>query len=76
LLIWMTRHAAKPLGERLGIAVLASGTDFRTPPQGIPRCISPFDLGFIAHALLNLTAWTIVGFVGEYKAKKVFTLGE
>ena len=45
LLVWMSFHAAKPLSESLGIAMLAARTDFRAATDGIPGGIGPFDLG-------------------------------
>jgi len=47
----MPLHPAKPLGKRLGIAVLAAGADFRAAPDGVPGGVGPFDLG-VARPLL------------------------
>jgi hypothetical protein len=45
LLIRMAFDAAEPLGERLGIAVLATGTNLGAAANWVPGSVSPFDLG-------------------------------
>ena len=55
LLIRMSRQAAKALGERGRIAVLAARADLHAAPNRIPGGIRPFDLGGGAHeATLSL----------------------
>ena len=41
----MAFDAAEPLGERLGIAVLATGTNLGAAANWVPGSVSPFDLG-------------------------------
>ena len=50
LLVRMPGHAPEPLGERLGVAVVAAGRDLGAAADGIPRRVGPFDLGVLAHA--------------------------
>ena|SRR5215831_8185272 len=45
LLIGMTLNTTEPLSKDLSVAVLASGADFRTATNRIPRCIRPLDMG-------------------------------
>src|SRR5690606_8252522 len=42
-------NAAKPLGECLGITVLAAGADLRTPADRVPGGVRPLDPGAVAH---------------------------
>jgi hypothetical protein len=60
LLVGMAWHAAPALGEPLGIAIVAAGTDPGASSNRIPRRIGPFDRGALRHIsaplylLLNL----------------------
>src|SRR5271157_1890839 len=49
LLIGMPCHSTEPLGERLGVAMSAARTDLGTPTNGVPSCVSPFNLRAVAH---------------------------
>jgi hypothetical protein len=49
LFIRMTLDPAKPLRESLGVAVLASGADFRAAADGIPGGVGPFDVRIQGH---------------------------
>jgi hypothetical protein len=51
----MRRNTAKALGERFGVTVLATRTDFRATPDGVPRGIGPFDFGVGAYRLMVFT---------------------
>ena len=44
LLIRMPFDSAKPLRKRLGIAMLAAGTDLRAAANRIPGRVGPFDV--------------------------------
>ena len=52
----MSSDAAKALGKGLGIAVLASGTDFGAAADGIPSGVRPFDIGGEAQVLTILSS--------------------
>jgi len=43
LFVGMAFHSAEPLRKRLGIAVLAAGTDLGATPNGIPGRVCPLD---------------------------------
>jgi len=50
LLVRMIRYTAKPLRERLGIAVGASRTDLVATSDGVPGGVCPLDLAAVGHA--------------------------
>jgi hypothetical protein len=50
----MSFDPAKPLGESLGVAVFASGTDFRAAADWVPGGVSPFDRGVLTHSFVVL----------------------
>ncbi len=41
----MAFYSAEALGKRLGIAMLAAGTDFGAAADGVPGGVGPFDVG-------------------------------
>ena len=49
LLVRMAWHAAEPLGERLGVAVLAAGADLRAAADRVPRRVGPLDFRVLSH---------------------------
>ena len=49
LLVGVAGNPAPSLCERLRVAVLAAGTHLRAAPDGVPRCVSPFDLASVTH---------------------------
>ena len=53
----MARHAAEPLGERLGVAVSAAGADLRAAPDGVPGRVRPLDRGRLCHRIFVSVAW-------------------
>src|SRR5271157_837760 len=74
-LIGMPRHTPESFGERLGVAMSASRTDLGTPTNGVPSCVSPFDLRAVAHwsnsgcncstALAHPASWGTSRFVSQ-----------
>ena len=58
----MAGHAAKSLGERLGVAVRTARADFGAAADGIPRRVGPFDLGVGAHSVSPLLTYILVDF--------------
>ena len=44
LLVRMSGDAPEPLGERLGVAMGASGADLGAAPDGVPGGVRPFDV--------------------------------
>src|SRR5207245_2330220 len=54
LFIWVTRDAAKPLGEGLRVTVRTARADLRAPRDRIPSRVGPFDPTLEGHAL---TQW-------------------
>jgi hypothetical protein len=48
LLIGMAWYATKAFSEGLGVAMLATRTDFRAAAKRIPGSIGPFDFGMLA----------------------------
>ena len=49
LLVRMTMHAAKTLGEGLGVTMGTTGTNFDASPDRIPSRIGPFNRRVFAH---------------------------
>jgi hypothetical protein len=47
LLVGMPLHAAKPLRECLGVAMLAAGADFRAAADRVPGRVGPFNVGIL-----------------------------
>src|SRR5437763_2432783 len=51
-LVWMSGNAAKALGECLGVAMRASGTDLRAPANRVPGCVSPLYFRIVRHTAM------------------------
>lgn len=49
----MSLDPSEPFGERLGVAVLASGTDLRAAADWVPGRIGPLDVGVEGHLTLG-----------------------
>jgi len=50
LLVGVARHTAPALGERLGVAMRASGRDLRASRHRVPRGLGPLDGAHLCHA--------------------------